>query len=70
MLKNIDCKSVIIGSLSTLYIFLIMGAADDGNNLGNITVKSIKVVNENGDTRITLKSLQSGGFIAAVNSLG
>ena len=70
MLKNIDYKSVIIGSLSTLCIFLIMGAAAERNNLGNITVNSINVVDENGDPRVTLKSLQFGGFIAAVNSLG
>ena len=52
-MKEIDFKSMIIGVLGTLLIFTCMGAKE---NLGDITVNSIKVLNDG-----------VGGFIEIMN---
>ena len=48
-MKSIDIKSVIIGMLGTILVFVSIGATD--KNLGDITVNSITVVDENGEYR-------------------
>ena len=45
-MKSIDIKSVIIGILGTILVFVSIGATD--KNLGDITVTSVTVVDEDG----------------------
>ena len=47
-MKSIDIKSVIIGVLGTVLVFVSIGATD--KNLGNITVDSIRIESEFGKT--------------------
>ena len=56
---SIDMKSIIIGVLGTLLIFISIGATEDDHNLGDITVNSITVL-DNGE----------GGFISTFNNNG
>ena len=56
-MKSIDIKSVIIGILGTILVFVSIGATD--KNLGDITVNSITVMDDG-----------SGGFISTSNEDG
>ena len=56
-MKSIDIKSVIIGILGTILVFVSIGATD--KNLGDITVNSITVMDDG-----------SGGFISTLNADG
>ena len=56
-MKSIDIKSVIIGILGTILVFVSIGATD--KNLGDITVNSITVLSDG-----------SGGYIKTYNSDG
>ena len=56
-MKSIDIKSVIIGILGTILVFVSIGATD--KNLGDITVNSIKVMDDG-----------TGGFIQTHNADG
>ena len=47
-MKSIDPKSLIIGVLSTVLIFVLIGAKPQNKNLGDITVNSVKVVDDRG----------------------
>ena len=40
-MKNIDIKSVIIGALCTVIVFMFIGANNQNENLGDIVVNSI-----------------------------
>ena len=55
-MRDIDSKSMIIGVLGTILIFTCMGATE---NMGDITVNSIKVLNDG-----------TGGFIEIMNGDG
>lgn len=46
-MNKIDIKSLMIGILFTIIIFLAIGATSQNNNMGNITVTSVNVVDEN-----------------------
>ena len=56
-MKSIDIKSVIIGVLGTILVFVSIGATD--KNLGDITVNSITVMDDG-----------SGGFLRTHNADG
>ena len=56
-MKSIDIKSVIIGVLGTVLVFVSIGATD--KNLGDITVNSITVLSDG-----------SGGYIKTYNAEG
>ena len=56
-MKSIDIKSVIIGILGTILVFVSIGATD--KNLGDITVNSITVMDDG-----------SGGFLRTHNADG
>ena len=56
-MKSIDIKSVIIGILGTILVFVSIGATD--KNLGDITVNSITVLSDG-----------SGGYIKTYNAEG
>ena len=56
-MMSIDIKSVLIGVLGTLLIFISIGATKQNDNLGDITVNSITVL-DNGE----------GGFIRTLNN--
>ena len=58
-MKSIDIKSVIIGILGTILVFVSIGATD--KNLGDITVSSIAVVDENGKLVGSFSSNEYGG---------
>ena len=58
-MKNIDIKSVMIGVLGTLLIFVSMGATARERHLGNITVNSIKILDDG-----------TGGFLSTYNANG
>ena len=58
-MMSIDIKSVLIGVLGTLLIFISIGATKQNDNLGDITVNSITVL-DNGE----------GGFISTFNKNG
>ena len=49
-MKNVDRKSVLIGILLTVIAIMLMGQTSD--NIGDITVNSISVIDENGITKI------------------
>lgn len=49
-MKYLDGKSVLIGMLVTVIAIMLIGQAD--RNIGDITVKSISVIDENGITKI------------------
>lgn len=46
-MKNIDLKSLLIGILITIIVFLTIGANSTKTNLGDIIVKSIIIMDEN-----------------------
>ena len=54
-MKNFDLKSMVIGMLSTVILFILLGA-EDKNKFGDIVVNSI-----------TIKDDGHGGFITAYN---
>jgi len=58
-MMSIDIKSVLIGVLGTLLIFISIGATKQNDNLGDITVNSITIL-DNGE----------GGFIRTLNKDG
>ncbi|MBC8175153.1 MAG: hypothetical protein H8E82_05820 [Candidatus Marinimicrobia bacterium] len=62
-MKNIDNKSLIIGILGTILIFVLVGATNQNENLGDIVVNSITVVDEKGEMVGMLKSLQNSGAL-------
>ena len=58
-MKNIDIKSVMIGVLGTLMVFVTIGATGNQQSFGDITVNSIKIVDDG-----------TGGFMSTYNSEG
>ena len=69
-MKKIDIKSIIIGVLGTALIFVTMGATKQNNEFGDISVKSIKVLDENGRTVTHIHSDKTGGVLAMASSKG
>jgi len=69
-MKKLDIKSVIIGVLGTVLIFVTMGATKQNKTFNEIEVKSIKVVNDNGRTVTHIHSDKTGGVLAMANSKG
>ena len=57
-MKSIDIKSVIIGVLGT--VFVSIGAKSQDENLGDITVNSIKVVDDKGKCIINSNGISIG----------
>ena len=49
-MENVDRKSVLIGMLLTVIAIMLMGQTSD--NIGDITVNSISVIDENGIIRL------------------
>jgi hypothetical protein len=60
-MKSIDIKSVIIGVLGTILVFVSIGATD--KNLGDITVTSIYVVDEDGKPAVGIGTNENGGML-------
>ena len=69
-MKNIDIKSVLIGVLCTTLVFVIIGAKSQDKNLGDITVNSIEVVNNDGKVVVGLSSDEDGGTLMLYNNDG
>jgi len=53
-MKKLDVKSLIIGVLATVLVFVLIGAKIQNENLGDITVNSIKVVDKDGKKTVFL----------------
>ena len=67
-MKSIDIKSVIIGILGTILVFVSIGATD--KNLGDITVTSIDVIDKDGKPAARLGVNENGGMLAIYNADG
>ena len=68
-MKIIDIKSVIIGVLGTVLVFVSIGATD--KNLGDITVNSISVKNNKGEDCIWMGvSPNDEGYLITYNADG
>tara|TARA_B100000029_G_scaffold512806_1_gene610495 strand:- start:5798 stop:6361 length:564 start_codon:yes stop_codon:yes gene_type:complete len=66
-MKSIDPKSLIIGVLSTILIFVLIGAKPQNNNLGDITVNSVKLVDDRGEMASILTTVNGGGSLTMYN---
>ena len=66
-MKLIDPKSLIIGVLSTVLIFVLIGAKPQNKNLGDITVNSLKVVGDQGKMAGGLTTVNGGGSLTMYN---
>ncbi|NQU35609.1 MAG: hypothetical protein HQ521_20475 [Bacteroidetes bacterium] len=69
-MKTIDLKSVIIGILGTVLIFVIMGTTNIGDDFGHIQARSIAIINEDGSPQIYLTASKEGGHFAVADSSG
>ena len=67
-MKKIDIKSVIIGILGTILVFVSIGATNQNKNLGHIIVNSIRVVNNDGKVVAGLKAGEDGGMLGIFNN--
>ena len=68
-MKSIDIKSVIIGILGTILVFVSIGATD--KNLGDIEVRSISIKNSYGkEVGWWGSSTGGGGFLETFNADG
>ena len=65
-MKNIDFKSLVIGALSSIIVFLIMGQYQNGF----LRVQRLEVVDENGKAVIKLGSVDNNGSIETYNASG
>jgi len=59
-MKQIDLKSIIIGILLSTLFFVIVGANNQDNNLGFITVRGIDIVDSENNTKMLLWIDESG----------
>lgn len=67
-MKKIDIKSLIIGVLGTIIIFLAMGATSQNNNMGDITATSVNIVDENGRLVCIMDSYNNAGTLALIGA--
>ena len=65
-MKNIDFKSLVIGVLSSIIVFLVMGQYQNGF----LRVQRLEVVDENGKAVIKLGSVDNNGSIETYNASG
>ena len=63
VMNKIDVKSAIIGIVGTVLVFVLFGAKTKSDNLGDITVSSITVVDEDGKDMGVLGYSEFGGFL-------
>ena len=80
--KQLDFKSVLIGVLSSVLVFTLVGAKDTPKNLGDIVVNSIKVMddgtggglisihNNEGKQTVGFVNTKHGGLISIHNNEG
>ena len=69
-MKNMEIKSIIIGVLSATLLFVIIGANKQSENLGDVTVTSLRVVNWDGVEVANLYPSEDGGVISINNNRG
>lgn len=70
-MNKLDIKSVIIGILGTVLVFVSIGAANQDKNFGNITVSSLTVLDENKFPSVIIETIpNNGGLIYIRNSKG
>ena len=68
-MKSIDFKSFVIGILSSIIIFLITGADNKMNEMGNITVdqitirKGLQILNKNDEKAVSIYNSKGGGGV-------
>ncbi len=68
-MKSIDFKSFIIGILTSVIIFLLIGADKNMNELGNVTVDQItvrqglQILNKNGEKAVSIYNSKGGGGV-------
>lgn len=65
-MKQFDIKSAIIGALAVLLVLVSMGAATSTSDLGDITVASLSLVNEDGSIIGLLRANDDGGAALAL----
>ncbi len=69
-MKILDIRSVLIGVLCTALVFVLIGAKSQDKNLGDITVNSIRVVNNDGKIVAALDADEDGGRLDILNNDG
>ena len=69
-MKILDIRSVLIGVLCTALVFVLIGAKSQNKNLGDITVNSIRVVNNDGKIVAALDADEDGGRLDILNNDG
>ena len=68
-MKSIDFKSFIIGILTSIIIFLLLGANNSMNEMGNITVdqitirKGLQILNKNDEKAVSIYNSKGGGGV-------
>lgn len=67
-MKTIDFKSVVIGVLFTIIIFITIGATTQNNNLGDITATSVNIIDENGRLVGRIGSVNNAGTITLIGA--
>ena len=76
--KQLDFKSVLIGVLSSVLVFVLVGAKSTPENLGDIVVDSIRIVdggslkifNNEGRPSGVFETYPNGGALAIFNNKG
>ena len=68
-MKSIDFKSFVIGILSSVILFLLIGSDKKMNDLGNITVdqitirKGLQILNKNDEKAVSIYNSKGGGGV-------
>ena len=70
-MKTIDLKSLLIGFLSTIILFMTLGMRQTVTNMGDIAVNSITVIGENEEKALFIGSGGGGnGYLKTYNKFG
>lgn len=69
-MTKLDIKSAIIGALSIIIILLLTGATQQNSNQGDITVTSLRVVDDEGNILGALMPYKDGVVFGLLNNQG
>ena len=70
-MKTIDLKSLLIGFLSTVIMFMTIGMRQTATPMGDIAVTSITVIGENEEKALFIGSGGGGnGYLKTYNKFG
>lgn len=70
-MKSLDVRSIIIGMLSTVILFMTVGMRQTVTNMGDIAVSSITVIGENDEKALFIGSGGGGnGYLKTYNKYG